>query len=100
MLGIVTKFGLFGAAGGGIIGLGAGAYYGGIFGAAVGGVSGMVLGPAALLITSVAVGLACLVTAAAIAVPCYLGILLMKAVFAGCLGALAEVSDCCFGPRY
>ena len=89
------KFGLFGSGIGGVVGMGVGAYYGGILGATAGVACGLILGPPALLITSIAIGLACLAAATAIAVPCYLGYLLMKAVLGGCAKAVFETMECC-----
>lgn len=65
------KFGLFGSGIGGVAGLGLGAYYGGALGAAAG------------------------ATAAAVAVPCFLGYLLMREVLSACLGCTKETVECC-----
>ncbi|CAM2840505.1 Uncharacterised protein [Legionella steigerwaltii] len=98
---LAIKFGLFGSAAGGAVGLGLGTYYGGVLGAVAGTACGLVLGPPALLITSIAVALACLTVAAAVAVPCFLGYLLMKEVFGACVIGAADAADttlnCCFG---
>lgn len=75
----LLKFGLFGSAVGGAIGLGVGASYGGVLGATAGVTCGLVLGPPALLIACVAISLVCL----AAAVPCFLGLLLMKTMLSG-----------------
>lgn len=93
----LLKFGLFGSGIGGALGLGFGAYYGGALGATAGTACGIVLGPAALLITSVAIGLACLTAAAAVAVPCFLGYLLMKGVLSACIGVTRDTMDYCLG---
>lgn len=89
------KFGLFGSGIGGAIGFGAGAYYGGALGAIAGTACGLFLGPPSLLVTTIAVGLACLAAAAAIAVPCFLGYLLMKSVFWGCVNTSIDIAQCC-----
>lgn len=92
----LLKFGLFGSAIGSVAGLGIGAYYGGVLGAVAGATSGLVLGPLALLVTTVAVGLACVTAAAAVAVPCFLGYLLMRAVLGGALHLGQDTMECCF----
>ena len=75
---LLVKFGLLSSAAGGAAGLGLGTYYGGVLGGVSGAVCGMVLAPPIFLIASVAIGLACITAAALVAVPCFLGFLLMK----------------------
>ncbi|KTD40757.1 hypothetical protein [Legionella parisiensis] len=92
---LLLKFGLLGSGTGSAVGLGLGAYYGGVLGAVGGAACGLVLGPPALLITSIAIGLACLTAAAAVAVPCFLGYLLMKAVLEACIITTKDTMACC-----
>ncbi|MCE0724189.1 MULTISPECIES: hypothetical protein [Legionella] len=93
----LLKFGLFGSGIGGSVGLGLGAYYGGVLGATAGAACGLALGPAALLITSMAIGLACLTAAAVVAVPCFLGYLLMREILLTCAVGTRETLSCCLG---
>ncbi|HHF7367129.1 TPA: hypothetical protein ACPSKY_002254 [Legionella bozemanae] len=93
----LLKFGLFGSGIGGVVGLGLGASYGGALGAAAGATAGLVLGPPALLITSLAIGLACLTAAAAVAVPCFLGYLLMREMLLACAVETRDTLACCLG---
>ncbi|WP_031562812.1 hypothetical protein [Legionella wadsworthii] len=88
---LFLKFGLFGSGIGSLVGLGAGAYYGGALCAVGGAACGIILGPPALLIVAMAVGAVCL----AVGGCCYLGLQLMKALFAGTVVAAQDTLECC-----